>query len=168
MGIFLVGRAIEDVRAHLFRKRITILYPVSRENSYLSTDPFWEENKEIFSFRFRFRRSHFLILMDAMDLTGKIFRCFSVKSDYRHSHIFPADLCIMVVLHRLAYPCRFWQLVNIFSLPSNRIAEMYHTAIDYLYFKYKHTIDFGKWRSCFGQFADLLHEYGSPYEHYIG
>ena len=30
MGIFLVGRAIkEDVRAQLFRKRMTILYPVS-------------------------------------------------------------------------------------------------------------------------------------------
>ena len=60
MGIFLVGRAIEDVRAQLFRKRITILYPVSRENSYLSTDPFWEENEELFSTSSVFLRTELL------------------------------------------------------------------------------------------------------------
>ena len=71
-----------------------------------------------------------MILMDTMDLTGKKSRWISVKSDKRNSHNFPADLCIMVELDRLVYPCRYWQLVDIFSLLSNRIAEMNHTAME--------------------------------------
>jgi hypothetical protein len=46
-------------------------------------------------------------------------------------HNFPADLCVMVVLRRLSYPCTFQELVDIFGFPPNRIADMYHIAIDY-------------------------------------
>ena len=77
--------------------------------------------------------------MDEMELTGKIFKCKSgsAKSGRKaHVHNFPAELCIMVVLRRLSFPCSFHELVDIFGFPDNRLVDMYHTGVEYLYFQY--------------------------------
>ena len=91
--------------------------------------------------------------MDEMELTGKIFKCksgsaksarkiFKCKSGSAksarkaHVHNFPAELCIMVVLRRLSFPCSFHELVDIFGFPDNRLVDMYHTGVEYLYFQY--------------------------------
>jgi hypothetical protein len=105
-----------------------------------SADPFWRDHEALFPLQFRFRKQHFLTLMDEMELTGKLFKCYSGKRDKRKYHHFLADLCIMVVLRRLSYPCTFHELVDIFGYPSNRISEMYYTGIDYIYFRYKKAV----------------------------
>ena len=136
MGIFLSIRSIEATRAALFRQRSTILYPLFNFYPGASTDPWWEEHEALFFFRFRFRRVHFLSLMDEMEVTIKIFNiccCAASSGQGCHVHNYPADLCILVVLRRLAYPCTFKELVDVFGIPSNRLCDMYHTAIDYIY-----------------------------------
>ena len=170
MGIFLTYRCIKQTRSQLFLKRQSILYPSFSYYPGGATDPFWEDHEALFFIRFRFRRQHFLQLMDIMDLSGKIFRCYSGKSDdnNRKYHLFPADLCIMVVLRRLSYPCTFQELVDIFGFPSNRIAEMYHTAVDFIYFRYKKLVAFESWVPYFSRFAGLMREYGSPYDGNVG
>ena len=116
---FLTFRCIEDTRANLFRKRETILYPAFDFYPGGSTDPWWEGHEGLFFFRFRFRRAHFLTLMDEMELTGKDLKC----GDDKHFHYFPADLCIMVLLNRLSYPTTFYAQVDTFGIPSNRLSQ---------------------------------------------
>ena len=45
----------------------------------------------------------------------------------------------MVVLRRrgLSFPCSFHFLVDVFGFADNRLSDIYHTAIEFLYFKYK-------------------------------
>ncbi len=134
LGIFLTYRCIKQIRAQLFRKKQSILYTSFEYYPGGATDPFWEGHQALFFLRFRFRREHFLQLLDEMELSGKIFRCYTGKpgDNNRKYHNYPADLCIMVVLRCLSYPCTFQELVGIFGYPSNRIAEMYHAAIDFI------------------------------------
>jgi hypothetical protein len=101
-----------------------------------------------------------------MDLTGKTMKCSAgpaKRGEKAHAHNFPAELCIMVVLRRLSSPCSFHELVDIFGFPDNRLAEMFHTGVEYLYFKYKKLVSLESWVPYFPAFADLNHEYGSPY-----
>jgi hypothetical protein len=166
LGIFLTFRCIQQTRAELFRTRKTILHPSFEFYPGGASDPWWEENEQLFFNRFRFRRVHFLTLMDEMELTGKSIKCRSgpAKSgQHAHVHNYPAEICIMVVLRRLAYPCTFENLVNIFGYPKNRICDIYHAGIDYIYFKYKKLVNLETWVPFFGKFADLYSEYGSPY-----
>ena len=166
MGIFITMRCIEETRAQLFRKRAHILYPSFNFYPGGASDPWWEEHEALFFFRFRFRRQHFLQLMDEMELTGKIFKCrggSAQRGRKAHVHNYSAELVIMVVLRRLSFPGSFHDLVDVFGFPDNRLVEMYHTGIDYLYFKYKKLVSLESWVQYFPQFADLYHAYGSPY-----
>ena len=70
MGIFLTLRCIEETRSHLIRKRETILYLSFNMYPGGASHPWWENHEALFFFRFRFRRTHFLQLIDAMNLTG--------------------------------------------------------------------------------------------------
>ena len=40
-----------------------------------------------------------------------------------------ANICFMVLLRRLAYPCRFFDMVEDFEMPSNRLCEIFHTIL---------------------------------------
>ena len=171
MGIFITYRCIEETRTELFRKREAILHPSFDFYPGASTDPWWEGHEALFFSRFRFRRAHFLLLMDEMELTGKIFKCSSGPADrgrQAHVHNYPADLCIMVVLCRLSYPCTFHKLVDIFGVPSNRISDMYHTAVEFLYFRFKKLVSLETWVPYFSDFAAAFRSYGSPYESTVG
>jgi hypothetical protein len=70
---FLTHRCIEETRSEIFRKRETILYPAFDFYPGGNSDPWWETHEGLFYFRFRFRRQHFLTLMDEMELTDKYF-----------------------------------------------------------------------------------------------
>ncbi len=99
---FLIPWAVSHnlIRAQLFRKKQCILYPSFEYYPGGATDPFWKGHEYLFFLRFRFRRQHFLQLLYEMELSGKIFRCYTGKPDdkNRKYHNYPADLCIMVVL----------------------------------------------------------------------
>ncbi len=104
---------IASLRQEINRKRITVFFP-SQEMQIFDDD--------MFDKMFRFRRADFYRKFSAMRLSGKSILCGRKgKAQY-----FPADLCLLVDLQRLAYPCRFVDLVNFFGLPSNKICDIFH------------------------------------------
>ena len=158
------GLSQRSICEDLFLKRHAVLYPVPRLYPGGVFDPFWEDNEALFFFRFRFRRLHFQRTIYAMELSDKSFKCGIGK----RFHWYPADLCIMVLLRRLAYPCRFFYLVEIFGIESNRLCEMYHAAVEFIYSKYSKLCDPQTWTRFFSNFADLMHKYGCPYRNNVG
>ncbi len=76
---------------------------------------------------FSFQEAALSDAMDEMELTGKYLKCGSDK----HTHNFPADLCIMIVLNRLSYPGTCKSQVEVFGIRSNRISDMFHIAVDH-------------------------------------
>ncbi len=78
---------------------------------------------------FTFQKVHFFHMMDAMGLRIKILFCGRKRKGQK----FPADICLMVILQRLAYPCRFVDLMNIFWIQSNRLCDIFHSTLDYLF-----------------------------------
>jgi hypothetical protein len=95
--------SIED---DLYRLRPSNFYPPDGFYPDGAYDDFWCRNEELFFKKFRFRLSHFQRLMRAMDLVDKQLLCGAGRNKYR------ADLCFLVVLRRLSYPCRFWEMTE--------------------------------------------------------
>ncbi len=79
---------------------------------------------------FRFGREHFYQVLVAMKLDGSrssSILCRRKGTDIKNrAQYFPADICLLIFLQRMAFPCRFVDLVNIFGLPTNRICNIYH------------------------------------------
>ena len=100
----------------LHRLRPSNFYPPEGFYATGSHDHFWVRNEDLFLTRFRFRLHHFHRLITAMNLDGQYFTC-------DQGNKFRADVCMMVLLRRLSYPCTFRQLAVEFGIPSNRICE---------------------------------------------
>ena len=126
-----------------------------------SHDVFWTSNEDLFLKRFRFRLPHFHRLMTAMKLDGEYFTCDTGKK-------YPADVCMMVLLRRLSYPCTFWQLATEFGIPSNRLCEIFHTTLDIIYDRYHGLIEFETWIPFFPEMAQTFEDYGSPFDSLVG
>ena len=123
---------------------------------------FWDN--DLFNAFFRFKKEEFLCCMDAMHLTGKYILCGG-KS---HSQYIPADICLMVVMSRLAFPSTFVNLVLIFGIPSGRICDIFHSTIDYLYLRYAQKLNkFDIWVPKFPEFAAVFRRAGSPFPNQI-
>ena len=123
---------------------------------------FWDN--DLFNAFFRFRKEEFLSCMDAMHLMGKYFLC----GGKGHNQYFPADICLMIVMRRLAFPSRFIDLVLIFGIPSNRICDIFHSTIDYLYLRYAQKLNmFDIWAPKFPEFAAVFRWAGSPFPNQI-
>ena len=74
----------------------------------------------------------------------------------------------MIVLRRMAFPCRFVDLVNIFGLPTNRICDIYHSTVDYLYFQFAKKLNkFEIWKDHFPAFAQAFKDFGAPYDNLV-
>lgn len=153
-----------DVTDDFNRIRPSNYYPPAGFYPMGANDPYWVANEHIFLKQFRFRRAHFLQLIEAMKLDGIVFRC----GTFRKKHKYRADVCIMVVLRRLSYPCRFSDLVLEFGIPSNRLCEIFHDTLDYIFKKYHKLIDLMTWAPFFPAFADEMKRYGSPFDDLIG
>ena len=94
-----------------------------------------------------------------MELNDKSFTCAGGGVFQRY----PADLCIMVLLRLLSYPCRVFDMVDIFGIKSNRLCEMYHAAVEYIHARYHKLCDPNTWTQFFPVFADIMHCYRCPY-----
>ena len=142
---------IVSLQKEITRKRVTVFYPSQEMQIFYDA---------MFDKMFRFRRADFYRMVSAMRLSGKSIRCGRKgKAQY-----FPADICLLVVLRRLAYPCRFVDLVNVFGLPSNRICDIFHTTIDYLYASYARKLNqYAIWSDHLPIFAQAMKEMGAPY-----
>ena len=83
------------------------------------------------------------------------------KSRAQH---FPADLSHDCTL-KMAFPCRYVDLVNVFGLPTNRKCYIYHSTVDFLYFKYARKLNhFEIWKDHLPAFAQAFLDFGSPYD----
>jgi hypothetical protein len=143
--------------------RSAVRYPSPGVKTHGAESEFWTE--DLFDDMFRFRRHHFLHMMDAMGLRNKSIFCGRRKK----GQSFPADICLMVVLRRLAYPCRFNDLVNVFGIPSNRICDIFHSTLDYLFHRFAEKIqNITTWLPFFPDFCEAMSRYGSPYANLIG
>jgi hypothetical protein len=114
----------------------------------------------MFDKMFRFRRTDFYRMISGKRLSGKSIRCGRKdKAQY-----FRADICLLVVLRRPAYPCRFVDLVNVFGLPSNRICDIFHTMIYYLYALYATKLNqYAIWSDNLPIFAQAMKAMGATY-----
>ena len=138
-------------------KRVTTFYPT--QNMQI-----WDD--DMFIKMFRFRREHLHEMLEALNLdSSKSILC----GRQGRAQYFQADLCVMIVLRRMAFPCRFVDLVNVFGLPSHRICDIFHSTIDLLYKRYAHKLNQLKiWESHFPAFAKAMKEFGAPYDTLVG
>jgi hypothetical protein len=73
-------------------------------------------------------------------------------------------VCLMVVLRRLTYPIRFWDMVTGFGIPSHKLCEIFHSTLDIIFDRFHAIIEFSTWLPFFKDFAEVMKEYGSPYD----
>ena len=147
---------VTKIRTEMLRKQQTTYHPTQEM-------PVFDDS--FFLMMFRFRKEHFVAIIDAMNLSDQSFRCGRKNKQ----QVFPADICLMVVLRRFAYPCRMFDLINIFGIDSTRLNEIFHTTIDWLYFTYAKALNqFSIWMSKFPEFAYRMKMFGAPYENLIG
>jgi hypothetical protein len=127
VGVFLTQQSLQSAWS---LPKSSVRYPYVGVKQHGAESEFWGE--DLFYDMFRFRKMHFFRMMDAMGLRNKTMLCGRKRKGQR----FPADICLMVVLRRLAYPCRFVDLVNMFGIPSNRLCDIFHSTLDYLYHRF--------------------------------
>ena len=114
-------------------KRETVFYPPADSPTYGVESTYWQNHLALFFSRYRFRQPDLLRAMQAMELYGK-----EIKVGRKGRHVFyPAEVCLLVMLRRLAYPCRFSDLVQEFGIPSNRLCEIFHCMVDIIFEKYR-------------------------------
>ena len=160
VGLFLTQQSLESVWS---MPRSSVRYPSVGVKQHGAESEFWGD--DLFYDMFRFRKLHFFRMMDAMGLRNKTMFCGRIRKGQR----FPADICLMVVLRRLAYPCRFVDLVNMFGIPSNRLCDIFHFTLDYLYHRFAEKCqNITTWLPFFPDFCTAMRDYGSPYANLIG
>ena len=159
----LTAIAIQNLDQHLHRIRPSNMYPPDGFYPSGAYDDFWLEHKEMFKHKFRFRLDHFHQMLRAMHFEGKVFLVGQAgkKKKYR------ADVCLLVVLRRLSYPVRFFDMVEDFGIPSNRLCEIFHSTIDVIFERFHAIIEFSNWIPFFARFADIMKAFGSPYDDLI-
>ena len=69
---------------------------------------------------------------------------------------------LLVLLWRLSYPCTFWQIATEFSIPSNRLCEIFHTTLEIISNRYHGLIEFETWTPFFHEMAKTIEDHGSP------
>ena len=106
---------IVSLQNEINRKSITVFYPTQQMQ-------IWDD--EMF-LMFRVRREQFTELVKAFRLGNKAILC----GRKGRAQYFPADVCLLVVLRRLAFPCRFVDVVNIFGPPTHRICDIFHSTL---------------------------------------
>jgi hypothetical protein len=150
-GAYYYNRLVSEMNL----KRITVHYP-SQMMQFFDDDTFEK--------MFRFRRQDFSRVLDALQLTGTIILCGRERRQIRVH----AEIALMVVLRRLAFPCRFVDLVNVFGMPSNRICDIFHSTVDHLYDKFARRLNqYSIWIDYFPAFARAMQEFGAPYDNLI-
>ena len=75
----------------------------------------------------------------------------------------------MVFLRHMAYPSRFGDLVNEFNIPSNRLCEIFHATLDWIFVKFAYRLLQPQlYCGYFTMFAFVLNNFGSPIPFLIG
>ena len=130
-----------DLEEDINRKRETVIHPSSIIRRQQLKLEFWQGNPSLFRARFRFRLNDFVRTITAMGLHVK-----SIKTGRPGRFCsYPSELCCMVVLRRLAFPCRFVDLVEEFGVPSNRLCDIFHATIDLIFDKYSTILELETW-----------------------
>ena len=159
--IMIATMSIED---DIARKRDTIFYPPVETPTYGIESTYWQNHPALFFSRFRFRQPDLLRVLHAMGLYGK--RIMVGKKG--HYAYYPAEVGLLVVLRRLAYPCRFSDLVQEFGIKSNRLCDIFHCMVDIIYEMYHKFIEFETWMPFCDEFANVFRQYGAPFGDLIG
>jgi hypothetical protein len=98
-------------------------------------------------------------MLKAMDFVDQGFQVKSGAAGKMYT--VQVDVCLLAVLRRLSYQCRFWDLVEDFGIPSHKFCEIFHTAVDIIFEKFHQIVEFSTWLPFFKQFAQIMKEYNS-------
>lgn len=158
--VCMLALVVDHLHSDLHRIRPSNMYPPDDFYPTCSFDPFWIEHNALFKHKFRFRLEHYHRMLRAIDFEDKIFRVGSSGKEHKYK----ADLCLLVVLRRLAYPIRFYDMVTDFGIPSNRLCEIFHFTLDILFEKFHAIVEFSTWLPYFRTFAEIMVSYGCPYD----
>ena len=150
--------------------RHTVLFPSPGVRTLREADSRFDgvRGEELFFHRFRFRRADFQTMMLDFNLfDGTTYNMLSIRRSNRVRR-YPSDLCLMLVLRRLSFPCRYFDLVDEFGLPSNRLCDIFKGTLQWLYETYAQRLtDFRIWVPFFREFARAMSDMGSPYDNHI-
>ena len=80
-------------------------------------------------------------MLRGMDFEDKFIIVKSGKKKYKVR----ADVGLLVVLRRLAFPLRFWDMVEDCGIPSHKLCEIFHSTLDVLLDKFHAIIEFSTW-----------------------
>jgi len=136
----IINSLIATVAAALLHEEIwlaksTYFNPLSDTSMLRFQSGVWnQQSQNLFSLRFRIRRPDFANLLLHMGLASEVGGTIQFKylcTNFRYR--VPADFAMMVMLRRLAYPCRFSDLVCEFGKGTTYICEAFHSAIHYIY-----------------------------------
>ena len=113
---------------------------------------------------FRFKKHDLAVLAEALHLPER-FRCSQrTVADQMEG------LCML--LKRMAYPCRFADMIPLFGRPVPELSMITNTVIDYLYDEHAHRIT--DWNNAIldtvhlQQYADAIHQHGAALQNCFG
>jgi hypothetical protein len=104
-----------------FSKRITVIFP---------SQGMQDLNEDTFEKMFRFRQEDFNRVLAAMSLCGKYLQCGKAGKHFR----VPAHIGMLVLLSRLAFPCRFLDLFETIIASSYSIRGNPSTPLMFQFF----------------------------------
>ena len=90
------------------------------------------EGQKTFLFRHRFRHQDFydmLRVFSPLDITSRSVSSYAVWQERSLLILSQRSLLHDFFLRRLAYPCRYGDLVNKYNLPSNRLCDIFHSTL---------------------------------------
>ncbi len=112
----------------------------------------------------RFRKMDIPILLNCLNIPEKIVCC------QRTTCTGLEGLCIL--LKRLAYPCRFTDMVGMFGRNPTEICLIFNTVLNFVYNTHHHRLE--SWEQPFlspeslAGYADSIHTHGSPLQNCFG
>ena len=113
---------------------------------------------------FRFLRSHIYHLRNVLNIPEKIVTCQRTVSSGVDA------LCIL--LKRLAFPCRYTDMVPTFGMNETELCLIYNRMLNYIYTQHHHRLQ--SWKQHFLQpavleeYAYVIQEKGAPLENFFG
>lgn len=129
---------------------------------------------EEFLEQFRFRKEHFFQILEAIkDEHGRPLAIDGVPSMLSfgrsgHTTWIRSDHAMMIMLRRLAFPCRWCDLQMLLGGSRTVLSDAYNYMTNILFDRYSNLIcDVGIWRNDFVHFARHLHQLGCPHDNVV-
>lgn len=163
MGIasaLLSSTALNREMATLPRQRPTSMGPMKGPYDF---------DEAMFYSQFRFRRDHFYMLLQAMRWTDAAGRVRVIKfGRAKHTTSMRTDHLMMILCRRLAFPCRWVDVMLILGGNETDLSDGYNFVLRYIFKTFCPLVShLGFWKEKFPDFAKRLADMGAPFDNLI-